>query len=173
VIIAVAAEHATGSEAQALKELITRAWFAGHTAGEVAADSAYASENSYAALDKLKTTTFIAPRRPPNTPPPSRRARMHTRAGRDAAVDRQAHAEGCSRDASEGLVLSRLRGGRRDLTSRRCCTTVRPADGCPATSSPRARCRASRVQRRMSLMLGGRRSNPRRLVVRSPSAASD
>ena len=81
MIIAVAAEHATGSEAHALKELITRAWFAGHTAGEVAADSAYASENSYAALDKLKTTAFIAPQ-PAAKHPAAEQAREDAYPGR-------------------------------------------------------------------------------------------
>ncbi len=61
VIIAVQAEHATGSEADALQDLITRARFAGHTAGEVAADTGYASESCYATLDKLKTTAFVPP----------------------------------------------------------------------------------------------------------------
>jgi transposase len=50
VIVAVQAETATGSEADALEALIGRARFAGHTASEIGADAGYASLASYAKL---------------------------------------------------------------------------------------------------------------------------
>jgi transposase len=61
VIVAVQAEPATGSEADCLTDIVTRARFAGHTVAELAADSGYASETSYATLDKLKATALIPP----------------------------------------------------------------------------------------------------------------
>ena len=114
VIIAVQAEHATGSEADALQDLITRARFAGHTAGEVAADTGYASESSYATLDKLKTTAFIAPQpAAKHAAAEHARQRMRTRAGQDAAFDRQAHAEGSISELKRhGAGRARCRGTR-------------------------------------------------------------
>src|SRR3954447_25856024 len=95
VIVAVEAERATGSEADALKLLVRRARFAGHRAGEVVADAGYASQDAYDTLTTLGATALIPP------PPGARhaaaeaaRARMRTTTGRDAAFDRQAHAEG-------------------------------------------------------------------------------
>jgi hypothetical protein len=89
------AEPATGSEADCLTGIVTRARFGGHAVSELAADAGYASQQSYAAFERLKTTALIAPQ------PGARheaavaaRERMRTRTGRDAAVDRQAHAEG-------------------------------------------------------------------------------
>ncbi|MDQ3690639.1 MAG: transposase [Chloroflexota bacterium] len=61
VIVAVQAERATGSEADCLSDIVTRARFAGHAVTELAADAGYASEASYVALDKLKTTALIPP----------------------------------------------------------------------------------------------------------------
>jgi hypothetical protein len=49
------AEHASGSAAGALEDLVTRARFAGHRVAELATDSAYTSQ------DGLKTTALIAP----------------------------------------------------------------------------------------------------------------
>jgi transposase len=114
VIIAVQAELATGSEAGILEDLITRARFAGHTAAQVAADTGYASADSYATLDRLKTTAFIPPQPAAEHPAAEQaRERMRTRAGRDAAFDRQAHAEGSIAELKRhGADRARCRGTR-------------------------------------------------------------
>ena len=114
VIIAVQAELATGSEAAILEDLITRARFAGHTAAQVAADTGYASADSYATLDRLKTTAFIPPQPAAKHPAAEQaRERMRTRAGRDAALDRQAHAEGSIAELKRhGADRARCRGTR-------------------------------------------------------------
>ena len=80
----------------------------------MAADSGYASEDSYAALATLKTEALIAPQ------PGAKHAaaeqaceRMRTPAGRDAAFDRQAHAEGAITELKRhGAVRARCRGTR-------------------------------------------------------------
>jgi transposase len=114
VIVAVQAERATGSEADCLKDLVTRARFAGHAVAELAADSGYASQDAYAALDKLGTVALIAPQ--PGAKHPAAEAareRMRTPTGRDAAVDRQAHAEGAIAELKRhGADRARCRGTR-------------------------------------------------------------
>ncbi|MCA1681358.1 MAG: transposase, partial [Actinobacteria bacterium] len=114
VIMAVQAEHATGSEADALRDLVTRARFAGHSVAELAADSGYASQDSYAALDALKTTALIAPQpAAKHAAAAQARERMRTPTGRDAAVDRQAHAEGTIAELKRhGAGRARCRGTR-------------------------------------------------------------
>ncbi len=114
VIIAVQAEHATGSEADALSDLVTRARFAGHRVSELAADSGYASEDSYAALSALKTEALIAPQPGAKHAAAQRaRERMRTPVGRDAAFDRQAHAEGAIAELKRhGAGRARCRGTR-------------------------------------------------------------
>ena len=114
VIIAVEAEHATGSEAGALETLIRRARFAGHSAGELAADAGYASQDAYATLDALKTTALIPPQPgAQHAAAEAARARMRTATGRDAAVDRQAHAEGAIAELKRhGAARARCRGTR-------------------------------------------------------------
>jgi len=115
VIVAVEAESAAGSEADALEALIGRARFAGHAAKEVSADAGYASQASYATLDSLKATALIPPQ------PGARhlaaeaaRARMRTPVGRDAAIDRQAHAEGAIAELKHhGMRRARCRGTRK------------------------------------------------------------
>jgi transposase len=95
VIVAVRAERATGGEADGLKDLVTRARFAGHTVAELAADSGYASQDSYATLDALRTVALIPPQPgAKHSAAEHARERMRTATGRDAAFDRQAHAEG-------------------------------------------------------------------------------
>ena len=115
VIVAVEAERATGSEADALGTLIGRARFAGHAVGELAADAGYASQDSYSQLERLKTTALIPPQ--PGAKHPAAvaaRARMRTPTGRDAAVDRQAHAEGAISELKRhGLDRARCRGTRK------------------------------------------------------------
>src|SRR3954451_2732230 len=115
VIVAVEAERATGSEADALGTLIGRARFAGHGVGQLAADAGYASQNSYAQLERLKTTALIPPQ--PGAKHPAAvaaRERMRTPTGRDAAVDRQAHAEGAIAELKRhGLDRARCRGTRK------------------------------------------------------------
>jgi transposase len=114
VIIAVEAERATGSEADALSTLIRRARFAGHSAQELTADAGYSSQAAYDALDALKATALIPP------PPGARhaaaeaaRTRMRTATGRDAAFDRQAHAEGAIAELKRhGAGRARCRGTR-------------------------------------------------------------
>src|SRR4051812_40279380 len=95
VIVAVQAERATGSEAGCLTDLVTRARFAGHTVSELAADSGYASQDAYTALDALATVALIPPQPgAKHAAAEEARERMRTASGRDAAFDRQAHAEG-------------------------------------------------------------------------------
>ena len=114
VIVAVCAERATGSEADCLKDLVTRARFAGHTASELAADSGYASQDAYATLDALKTVALIPPQPGAKHPAAQQaRERMRTPAGRDAAFDRQAHAEGAIAELKHhGADRARCRGTR-------------------------------------------------------------
>ena len=112
--MAVQAEHATGSEADALKDLVTRARFAGHQVAELAADSGYASHESYTALEALRTTALIPPQPGAKHPMAEMaRERMRTPAGRDAAFDRQAHAEGAIAELKRhGAARARCRGTR-------------------------------------------------------------
>lgn len=114
VIVAVEAERATGSEADALEGLIGRARFAGHTVAEVAADAGYASQESYRLLERLKTIALI-----PSHPGAKHQAaiaareRMQSRVGRDAAFERQAHAEGAISELKRhGADRARCRGTR-------------------------------------------------------------
>jgi transposase len=115
VIVAVQAERATGSEADALETLVGRARFAGHAVAELAADAGYASQDSYATLERLKTTALIPPQ--PGAKHPAAvaaRERMRTATGRDAALDRQAHAEGAIAELKHhGLDRARCRGTRK------------------------------------------------------------
>jgi transposase len=114
VIIAVEAEQATGSEADALERLVRRARFAGHSASEVVADAGYASQTAYAALDALGATALIPPQPAAgHVAAEAARARMRTPTGRDAAFDRQAHAEGAISELKRhGAGRARCRGTR-------------------------------------------------------------
>jgi transposase len=114
VIVAVEAERATGSEADALETLIRRARFAGHGAAEVAADAGYASQDAYATLDALHTTALIPPQPGArHAAAEAARARMRTPTGRDAALERQAHAEGAIAELKyHGADRARCRGTR-------------------------------------------------------------
>jgi len=115
VIVAVEAERATGSEADALGTLIARARFAGHAVAELAADAGYASADSYAELERLGTAALIPPQ--PGAKHPAAlaaRERMRTPVGREAALDRQAHAEGAIAELKRhGLDRARCRGTRK------------------------------------------------------------
>jgi hypothetical protein len=114
VIVAVEAERATGSEADALPTLIGRARFAGHSASEVAADAGYASQHAYDTLDTLGATALIPPQPGArHAAAEAARARMRTATGRDAAFDRQAHAEGTIAELKRhGAGRARCRGTR-------------------------------------------------------------
>jgi transposase len=114
VIVAVGAERATGSEADCLSDLVTRARFAGHAVSELAADSGYASQDAYAALAKLGTIALIPPQPGAKHPAAEHaRGRMRTPTGRDAALDRQAHAEGAIAELKHhGADRARCRGTR-------------------------------------------------------------
>src|SRR3954454_20349310 len=114
VIVAVEAERATGSEADALELLIRRARFAGHGAGEVAADAGYASQDAYSTLDALNSTALIPPQPGArHAAAEAARERMRTATGRDAAFDRQAHAEGAISELKRhGAGRARCRGTR-------------------------------------------------------------
>jgi transposase len=114
VIVAVEAERATGSEADALQTLIRRARFAGHSVEELAADAGYSSRVAYDALDALKATALIPPLPSArHAAAEAARARMRTRTGRDAAFDRQAHAEGAISELKRhGAGRARCRGTR-------------------------------------------------------------
>jgi len=115
VIVAVEAERATGSEADALGILVGRARFAGHTVAELAADAGYASQDGYADLERLGTTALIPPQPAAKHPAAvTARERMRTPTGRDAAVDRQAHAEGAISELKHhGLDRARCRSTRK------------------------------------------------------------
>jgi hypothetical protein len=114
VIVAVVAERATGSEADCLKDLVTRARFGGHTVAELAADSGYASRDAYAALGALGTVALIAPQPgAKHAAAEQARERMRAATGRDAAFDRQAHAEGAIAELKRhGGNRARCRGTR-------------------------------------------------------------
>jgi transposase len=115
VIVAVQAERATGSEADALGPLVGRARFAGHAVAELAADAGYASQDSYAALGRLGTTALIPPQPgAKHAAAQAARERMRTPTGRDAGIDRQAHAEGAIAELKHhGLDRARCRGTRK------------------------------------------------------------
>jgi hypothetical protein len=114
VIVAVEAERATGSEADCLTDLVTRARFAGHAVAELAADSGYASQDAYTTLDALGTVALIPPQPGAKHPAAEQaRERMRTATGRDAAFDRQAHAEGAIAELKHhGADRARCRGTR-------------------------------------------------------------
>jgi transposase len=114
VIVAVQAERATGGEADVLETLIVRARFAGHAVHELAADAGYASQDTYKLLDARATTAFIPPQPGArHAAAEAARARMRTATGRDAAVDRQAHAEGTIAELKHhGAGRARCRGTR-------------------------------------------------------------
>ena len=114
VIVAVQAERATGGEADCLKDVVTRARFAGHSVAELAADSGYASQDAYAALDGLGTIALIPPQPgAKHAAAELARERMRTPTGRDAACDRQAHAEGAIAELKHhGADRARCRGTR-------------------------------------------------------------
>lgn len=114
VIVAVEAERATGSEAEVLPTLIGRARFAGHAVEQLAADAGYASISSYAQLEARRVLGLIPPQ-PKAKHPAAETARllMRTPTGRDAAIDRQAHAEGAISELKRhGLTRARGRGSR-------------------------------------------------------------
>jgi len=115
VIVAVEAEPATGSEAGALEALLGRARFAGHAVSEVGADAGYASQASYATLDRLRTTALIPPQPGvKHAAAEAARARMRTPTGRDTAIDRQTHAEGAIAELKHhGMKRARCRGTRK------------------------------------------------------------
>jgi len=114
VIVAVAAEPATGHEADALPELVRRARWAGHQVTELAADCGYASQATYQDLAGRGVLAIIPPQ--PNmlghSEGAAARARCLTPAGRNAQIDRQAHAEGaiCELKLRHALARARCRG---------------------------------------------------------------
>lgn len=114
VIMAVQAEPATGSEADCLADIVARARFAGHSVTELAADAGYASQDSYAALAKLRTSALIPPQPgAKHHAAVAARERMRTPTGRDGALDRQAHAEGAISELKRhGADRARCRGTR-------------------------------------------------------------
>src|SRR3954470_5864250 len=114
VIVAVHAERATGSEADCLKSVVTRARFAGHSVAELGADSGYSSQDADVTLTALGTTAFIPPQPGAKHPAAAQaRERMRTPTGRDAAFDRQAHAEGAIAELKRhGADRARCRGTR-------------------------------------------------------------
>ena len=115
VIIAVDAEPATGSEHEVLPTLIRRARFAGHMVRELAADSGYASAQSYQQTIDLGILAYIPPK--PNAKHQAAieaRARMRTPAGVDAKIQRTVHAEGAISELKRhGLTRARSRGTRK------------------------------------------------------------
>jgi hypothetical protein len=114
--ISVAALDPTGylSEADAMGLLIQNARFAGHAAVEIAADSGYGSQESYATLAKLKASALIPPAPKAKHPAAiAARERVRTPVGRQAANDRQAHAEGAISELKRhGATRARCRGTR-------------------------------------------------------------
>jgi len=115
VIIAVQAEPATGSEHEVLPTLIGRARFAGHTVQQLAADSGYASAESYAQTAGLGVLAYMPPK--PNAKHQAAieaRALMRTAQGIEAKIDRMVHAEGAIAELKRhGLTRARSRGTRK------------------------------------------------------------
>jgi transposase len=115
VIIAVQAEHATGSEADVLPTLVTRARFAGHPVRELAADTGYSSAESYRQLDDLGVLAYV-PAQPnaKHLAAVEARALMRTPAGIAAKIERTVHAEGAIAELKRhGLTRARSRGTRK------------------------------------------------------------
>lgn len=115
VIIAVEAEHATGSEADVIPALVTRARFAGHTVRELAADTGYSSAESYEQLDRLGVLAYV-PAQPnaQHLAAIQARALMRTPAGVVAKIERTVHAEGAISELKRhGLTRARSRGTRK------------------------------------------------------------
>jgi transposase len=114
VIVAVVAEPATGHEADALPELVRRARWAGHRVAELAADCGYASRAAYRDLAGAGVLALIPPQPNMLGHPEGRaaQARCRTRAGHDAQIERQAHAEGaiCELKLRPALARARCRG---------------------------------------------------------------
>ncbi len=115
VIIAVQAERATGSEHEVLPILIGRARFAGHTVQQLAADSGYASADSYEQTSGLGVLAYIPPK--PNAKHQAAveaRVRVRTPQGIEAKIDRTVHAEGAIAELKRhGLTRARSRGTRK------------------------------------------------------------
>jgi transposase len=111
VIVAVAAERATGHEGQALPELIRRARWAGHQVAELVADSGYASQAVYRDLEGRRVVALVPPQPNMLGHPEGRaaRARCRSAAGRRAYIDRQAHAEGAISELKLRHALARAR----------------------------------------------------------------
>jgi hypothetical protein len=127
-----------------------QARFAGHAAREVGADAGYASQDSYAALASLKTTAPIPPQpAAQHQAAQAARERMRTPAGRDAAIDRQTHAnaEGAIAELKHhGMGRSRCRGTRKtqlqllaaatEINLKRLLSAIRPAPTRRPTTTP-------------------------------------
>jgi transposase len=111
VIVAVAAERATGHEGAALPELIRRARWAGHAVRELVADSGYASQAAYQDLEARGVIALIPPQPNMLGHPEGRaaRARCRSAAGRSAYIDRQAHGEGAISELKLRHALARAR----------------------------------------------------------------
>ena len=114
VIMAVRAERAIGHEADALPELVRRARWAGHEVTELCADKGYASQAAYQDLEGRGVLALIPPQPNMLGHPEGRAAaaRCATPAGREAQIERQAHAEGaiCELKLRHALARSRCRG---------------------------------------------------------------
>lgn len=114
VIVAVAAERATGHEGAALPGLIRRARWAGHGVHELVADSGYAGRAVYRDLAQRGVIALIPPQPNMLGHPEGRAARARCRSaiGRAAYVDRQAHGEGAIAELKlrHGLARARSRG---------------------------------------------------------------
>jgi transposase len=115
VIVAVEAESAAGSEADVLGVVVARARFAGHTVGELGADSGYASADSYEQLEDLGVLAYIPPM--PNAKHQAAldaRLLMRTPTGVDVKIERTVHAEGAISELKRhGLGRARSRGRRK------------------------------------------------------------
>jgi transposase len=115
VIVAVAAERATGHEGDALPALIARARWAGHRVAEVCADQGYAGKDVYRRLDALGVTAFIPPQAhqaKKGAEAQAARTRCKTPAGVSATIDRMTHGEGAISELKlqHGLGRARRRG---------------------------------------------------------------
>jgi transposase len=115
VIVAVAAERATGHEGDALPALIARARWAGHTVSELCADQGYAGKDVYRQLDALGVTAFIPPQAhqaKKGVEAQAARSRCKTPAGVSATIDRMTHGEGAISELKlrHGLGRARRRG---------------------------------------------------------------
>jgi len=111
VIVAVAAEQATGHEADGLAVIIDRAKWLGHRVEEVCADAGYAADAVYTDLGQRGITAFIPPQKNMLARPNGQAARSRCKSppGVAAAIDRMTHGEGAIAELKLQHAVDRAR----------------------------------------------------------------